>query len=447
MIILFSGLLSCKKDFLNKKPDNALLVPSTLSDFQTLLDNRLIMNVAPFLNLLSSGDWFTTDAALTSTTYYIQTSYIWAKDIYQGNTVSDWSVPYQQVLYSNIVLDGLSSIKPDSTTQAQYNLLKGSALFYRAFAFYNLAQEFAAPYNPATSGTDLGVPIRLTSDVTIKSERGALQKTYDQIISDLTEAANLLPTQTYYKTRPSKPATLALLARVYQTMQQYDKAQSYATSCLQLYNKLIDYNTLTLTAAKPLPNPLPNANDEVLYYAQIITVSYLGSPTTAYIDTTLYKSYKTNDLRKAAFFSSKGNNLYVFKGTYSGNAAVFTGVATDEVYLIRAECYARQGNTSAAMTDLNTLLAKRYSGTYIALTASSSDDALNQVLTERRKELVYRNLRWTDLRRLNQDTRFAVTLTHIAQGITYTLQPNDKRYVFAIPDNEILSSGIQQNER
>ena len=100
------------------------------------------------------------------------------------------------------------------------------------------------------------------------------------------------------------------------------------------------------------------------------------------------------------------------------------------------------------MNDLNALLKKRYlTGTYIDRTASSANDALVQILTERKKELAFRGLRWMDLRRLNREPQFATTLTRVINGQTYTLQPNSIRYALPIPDDEIALSGLQQNPR
>jgi len=52
-----------------------------------------------------------------------------------------------------------------------------------------------------------------------------------------------------------------------------------------------------------------------------------------------------------------------------------------------------------------------------------------------------------DLRRLNKDVRFAKTLTRAINGQTYTLSPNDPKYVMPIPIQEINTSGIAQNPR
>jgi len=119
------------------------------------------------------------------------------------------------------------------------------------------------------------------------------------------------------------------------------------------------------------------------------------------------------------------------------------------MYLTRAECYARGGDATDAMNDLNTLMAKRWNNTvpFPTYTATSATDALNQILTERRKELCFRGLRWADLRRLNQDPAYAITLQRLLNGTTYSLPPNDLRYTLLIPLDEIQLSGIQQNSR
>jgi hypothetical protein len=69
------------------------------------------------------------------------------------------------------------------------------------------------------------------------------------------------------------------------------------------------------------------------------------------------------------------------------------------------------------------------------------------VLTERRKELVGRGLRWFDLRRLNLDPRFQKSLSRTIAGQTYELAPQSKKYTFPIPDQEVKTYGWVQNVR
>ncbi len=145
---------------------------------------------------------------------------------FRAREVDDWNLPYQQVFYANLVLEGLPGVSTDSISGPHWNDLKGSACFIRAYAFYNLAQVFAAAYNGASAASDPGIPLRLSSDVNAVSTRASVKSTYDQILSDLRQASSLLPSMIPFTNlnRPSKPAALAMLARVYLSMGAYQQA-------------------------------------------------------------------------------------------------------------------------------------------------------------------------------------------------------------------------------
>jgi hypothetical protein len=451
ILLFFLAFVSCKKDFLDKIPDKSLLVPLTLSDFQAILDNNAVMNRSATFNLIATDDYYTTDDGFGALSTMEQNSYVWAKDIYNGQPASDWNRPYQQIFYANVVLDGLKKVKTDPTNISTYNQIKGSALFYRAFAYYGLVQEFANPYDQKTANSDPGVPLHLSSDVNDRPGRGSVSAVYKQISEDLKLSKELLPVRANYKSRPSKAAAYAMLMRVNLATGSYGLAKLYADSVLSINNKLIDYNTLNADAFRPYPTALPNGNDEVLFYSAFLNLIFTGAfNTQTIVNPSLFKSFENNDLRKTVFFSDKGNSVANFKGSYSGLglSTLFSGIAVDEILLTRAECFARNDQPDNAIDDINTILQKRYkAGTFIPLTASGIDNVLGLVLTERRKELFSRGLRWTDLRRLNKEPNHEVTLTRIVKGKEYILPPNDKRYVFPIPEDEIQNTGISQNPR
>jgi hypothetical protein len=147
-------------------------------------------------------------------------------------------------------------------------------------------------------------------------------------------------------------------------------------------------------------------------------------------------------------FKSNANGSIGFKGNYTGliNASLFTGVATNELYLIKAETAARNGNSAEALQNLNTLLSTRWlSGTFVAYTITDPQQLLSIILQERRKELLFRTLRWTDLRRLNKEAGYSKTLTRNVNGTTYSLAPGSLRYVFEIDQNAVNISGLTQN--
>jgi starch-binding outer membrane protein, SusD/RagB family len=464
-ILMITGLFSCKKGWLEAKPDKSLVVPSTIADYQALLDNTteistgipgVTTGLSPFnaqqnsLGEVSAGDFYVLPNIFGSQFPIYQNAFTWEKDIYVGaKNIDDWNIPYKRVFLANVVLEGIEKIKPaDNTEQQAWNNVKGAALFFRAYNHFDVAQEFCKSYDKNTAGDDPGIPIRLTSDFNQDSKRGTVLETYNQIIADLKEANNLLtvtlPSNTLYKNRPTKAAANAMLARVYLFMEEYDNAWQYADACLQQYNKLLDFDSVYL--ANPGNSPFLPHHDEVILN-NTLTNAGIFFGTRAIFDSALYNSYHADDLRLKLFYRKVSNNP-VWKGSYYGGTSKFSGLATDEIYLIRAECYARKGNTDAAMLDLNTLLTKRWkAGTFVSFTATDADDALVQIVEERRKELVFRGLRWPDLKRLNKDPRFAVTLTRTARDQTYTLPANDPKYVLPIPDDVIQLTGMAQNPR
>ena len=167
LLAITAILAGCNKsDFLDKKPNTQLVVPTTLTDFQTLLDDQLVMQETPELGELSSDNYYMLYTTWTGLSAKTQNAYIWAKDIYGGQgEVQDWNLPYKQVFYANVVLDGLDKIKVDESNRQQWNTLRGTACFIRAYAFYNVSQIFAPVYNASTAAKDTGIVLRLNSDV------------------------------------------------------------------------------------------------------------------------------------------------------------------------------------------------------------------------------------------------------------------------------------------
>lgn len=450
LVGMAAGCVMACNSFLDVKPESAVSTPETLKDLRALLDNENNIN-QHFPGLLEMGtdDYFLDYSIFSSRRAFDQAVYLREPEplFLTANMNQQWASSYQAVATANIVLESLERIKDGNT--AEKELLRGEAYFIRGYAFFHLAQLYAKPYIPEGDNSSPGIPLRLSSDITIPSTRGSVEETYEQIIADLIASFDRLPEHVDYKTRPSKTAALAALARVYLTMERYDLAFETANDALNRYDKLINFNDLNIDASYPFEA----FNDETIYFGYSSSGSLLLSNTRANIPETLYGSYNDNDLRKYTFYFDKGDGLIRYKGYYNGGtAAYFAGLTTDELYLIRAECHARASRKEQAMADLNRLLETRWrAGTYVPFQADSDGDALKRILEERRKELIFRGVRWSDLRRLNRDERFATTLIRViddgTSAKTYTLPPNDSRYTYIIPQEVILRTGMQQNPR
>lgn len=442
---------ACTKDYLDKKPSSGLVVPARLSELQELLENSAVMNVTGGLAQVSCDEYRVPDYTqyLSLTDMTSKNAYIWNADLYSGETeIADWNALYKTVFYANNVLDRLEATAEGDA--ADRNNLRGWALFARAFAFYDLAKNFSAPYDSTAAASLPGIPLRLKPGIDYTEQRATQEQTYRQVLSDLQEALPLLYPQVLssHSNRPSKAAAWGLLARIYLDMGKYAGAERSADSSLALYSTLKDYNTVSLSSI----TPFGYITDETVYYAQQAEAwSPLTTATSATrpydIGPGLLSLYEDDDLRLQVFFSKKATGNYNSKRRYTGSNYPFTGIATDELYLVKAECLARREQPGQAMQVLNTLLVKRYkSGRFVPRQADSREQALGTVLAERKKELVWRGLRWQDIKRLNREGA-GITLRRELNGTVYTLPPNDLRYVFPIPPDEIAYSGIQQNPR
>lgn len=443
-IILFL-LTSCNK-YLEEKSDKVLVTPSTLEDFQALLDDAVTMNTAtPGFMETASDDYFLPPATYNSLTSIQIDLYSFKPFSYEyGN---DWSKSYQVIYNSNICLERLEDVPRTAVNGFLWDNVKGSALFFRSYYYLLLAWQHAKVYNETSAANDLGIVLRSGSDFNAKSVRSSVKDTYGQVIEDAKEALTLLPMESVHVMRPSKVAAYGLLARAYLSMSIPDSAYRYADLALEIKNSLIDYNSDpdingSITAA----TPFKKFNKETIFYTEMYASFGLHRPTRGRIDSMLYDSYENDDLRKKAFFKAS-NGYQQYKGNYTANANIlFSGIAVDELYLIRAECHARQGRTKEALEDLNKLLKSRWNNAvvYPELTDDGSFDILGLILNERRKELLMRGLRWIDIKRLNKAGKNIVP-TRIVNGEVYSLAPNSDYYALPLPDDIIRLTGIEQN--
>ncbi len=440
------SLTACKK-YLDKKQNASAVVPSTLNDLQAIMDGEEMTDEGtPSYMEVSSDEFYLTDDVIGSYTQAGQDMYTWTPYIAPDNSGNDWHDCYYPIYNTNLVLDLIKNINQNQANAKQWDNVKGTALFYRAYNFLNLLWDYAKAYDSTTATKDLGIALRLTSDFNVPSTRATVGQSYQQVISDAKQSVALLPQYPLVLTRPSKGAAYGLLARCFLSMRDYKGALLYADSCLQLNSSLIDFNgDADIVGTISNDGPFKRFNKETVFYsimnAEYDLFTYVGN-----IDTSILKLYAPDDLRKIAYFGNNGIGDY-YKASYSGDPFTnFTGIATDEMYLIRAECSIRTGQVSKGLDDLNTLLSKRYkAGTYIPLTGLSQNDALSRVLQERRKELLFRGNRWMDIKRLNKEGA-NIILKRMLNGKSYTLLPNANFYALPIPNDIIQITGMAQNE-
>lgn len=440
---------SCGKEFLEEKRDARELIIRNINDYQAVLDNQTIVNTfsSVSLALMSAGEFTLPDNVLTTWKVnmpYEINGYLWEKDIFNGLESTDWNNSWQRIMLANLALDVQKVTPANATEEATQKNVKGSAHFIRAFSFYQLAQLFVKPYDAATAETDKGLPLRTDYDVTVKYPLSSVAETYKMIIKDLEEAMPLLPATALNVNRPSKAAAATLLARVYMQMGNWDKVLEYANQALSIKSTLANFNNPPYLTQTGFVADFGKTYPEMIWYSQIHKPSstYTGMAAAAEV----LSLYEATDLRRTVFFTKLPTDSS-FKGSLGGLYTMFAGYTTSELYLVRAEAYARKGQPDLAMADVNELRRNRFPTGTPDLTITDANDVLKYIIDERRRELYMRGTRWEDLRRLNKEPQFATTLTHTYQGRTYELRPGADRYVMPLPDNEIQINNYPQNPR
>ncbi len=443
LIILFPFFLGACNKYLDVQSNKNQVVPKDLIDLQQILDGAQNINLN-FCSIgeVSADDYFLKQRVFDGLSEEGRKFYTWENPVYNFN--NDWAKAYIPVYSCNLVLDKLKEIEMTALNMDEWNNVKGSALFYRASQYLSLIWTYGKAFNEKTSSADLGIVLRESSDFNVKSERSTVSKSYRIILNDLLEASKLLPEQAIHSMRPSKIAAYGTLARTYLSMAKYDSAYYYADKALAVKHELVDFNDAKLIDTKS-SYPLTRFNKETMAYFELVTINAQIGVNYANIDTNLYQSYDANDLRKQTFFKMSTDGYVSFKGSYSGSANLFGGPAVDEMLLIRAECSARKGMIRDGLDDMDYLLLHRYrTGTYLPSNFESKDSALDFVLAERRKELLFRGLRWSDVKRLNQEGR-QIHIKRMVNGKEYILRSGDNRYALPLPDDVIKTTGIPQN--
>lgn len=449
-------MLSCGKTFLDMKPNQRERIPRDLGDYQALMNDIATVNQLSThaLGIFGGDEFYITDARyavfpLGVEYNYQKNAYTWSNSIYEGgeSLLIDWNIGYFRINWCNVVLDGLMKLNRQAADADIYDSVKGMALFHRALNYYNLAQLYCELYDEGLAEDILGLSIRLDPDPTQSLPRANLAETYRQILKDLMESLELLPDRTTNQFHANKGAVYALLARIYLNMGDYPNAEQYADLALSITSELLNFNGLSFTNNYTFPR-YGDGNPEILLVTSLHSY-WMVTTTTLNMDTALMALYDGNDLRPQAYFRQTANTAQrTFKGSYFGDNLFFTGLATDEVYLIAAEAKVRQGNLAEALLLLNTLRKHRHaSDGFIDLEHGGLEQVLDWILLERRKELVLRGQRWSDLRRLNKESRYATTLKRTVMGQAHQLPPGDPRWVWPLPVEAVSIGGLVQNPR
>ena len=386
------------------------------------------------------------EIAESLTNFSAQTNWNYvSNDTEVGNA---WDRPFTTINRANIVISNIENV--DEVVPGSKNRILGQALALRALAHFDLLRYYGQSYD-RNSGA-LGIPIKIESNLE-RPARNTVKEVYDQIFADLTAAQGMLASTDVpinsisSKSRIDLNGVNAIRARVSLYASQWQDAIDYASLVIDGDLKLAERNVF------PSVWTQDNAAEEVIW-----SIAYTGSADgriasnvyfvpndrVGFVPSQVFLNLFSDpaaDIRYGAYVTDQRPNRIgqVVAGKYLGRNGANDGVNNfkalrmGEMYLIRAEAYARNGQEGLALSDLNALRVSRINGyTDVTLVGSA---LLNAILDERRKELFLEGHRWFDLRRTGQAIERGADC--LPPATACSLPANSPKWVWPIPEGEM----------
>lgn len=343
-----------------------------------------------------------------------------------------WRGPWPGILRANIVLKVAPDLSIDETVK---NRSLGEAYFLRAQYYFILVRFFG------------DVPLITepqSSDSDLYPSRTPAAEVYEQIISDLENAVELLPVKQEYtdadKGRAAKGTAIGMLAKVHLTLGHWQEVVDLTTQLEGMgYSLNANYADNFRTETEN--------SDESLFEVQYVanagydfwsnenqaswTSTFMGprssglvagaygwnQPTQEFVN-----NYEAGDLRKEvtilyeggpAFDGQQYSPSWSFTGynvrkflvplstspSFDNSPLNFPVLRYADVLLMKAEALNELGQTSLAQAPLN--LVRNRAGLPDIASGMNQADFRDAVLRERRVELAFEGHRWFDLIRVN----------------------------------------------
>jgi hypothetical protein len=396
---------------------------------------------------------------------------------------------WKQAFYVIVAANKIIAAIPDNAS-VELKQLKGENLFLKGMMEFNLVRVFGRPYTQ-DNGASAGVPILKEGTNESAPSRKPVKEVYEAAIADLLKAADLM-TVSKPDIFASKEVAYALLSRIYLNMGDNANAIKYADLVINSGR----YTLLQGTDYSGYFTKIPEENKETIFairytktedqdFGAIGSMYYSGTPgslstpgpqgSTGYGEIYASQQYvaeldkNPTDLRHSFIAPYKVNGVlqnntkiapnvpmyYVTKynlqeGIANLSSPVYLRLA--EMYLNKAEAYAKQGNGQLALDNVN-LIRTRATIPALTLTgiAAANKSALDVVLEERRLEFAFEGQRAYDLFRNNRPMVRNYPGTHALNNtpttnITQTILPTDARVIFYVPQYEIDNNkNLSQN--
>lgn len=368
---------------------------------------------------------------------------------------------YEVINQANIILERLSDFSFFS--ENELNQLQAELLSIRALSHYQLTLLFSQHFGFSQDGSHLGVVHNtrtLTAGVDFPS-RSTLAENYALIQADLDTALNLYnsiqlqsgPEYSYFNAINTK----ALYARIALQMEDWTKAKNLAEDVIQNsgvslmpQDQYIEewekaeepINEVILEFSAPRTSEGDITSTVAIYFQYSTPLNYGRYVASG----DLLNLYSDEDIRKNMFIfqniSTQINGVetdvdYAFTKKFQDDAGTLF-IRLSELYLIKAEANARLGLDTEALSDLN-ILRQRANITEL----TDSGNILDDIFTERRRELAFEGHLLFDIARYKRDIVRNLGCISTLCNLEYP----SNFFILPIPiDNVLQNENMQQNE-
>jgi hypothetical protein len=376
-----------------------------------------------------------------------------------------WSYLYFIIQNCNLILANVDNLTITQKEESLRNDYKGQALALRGLALFDLTRIFGYPYLK-DNGASLGVPI-VKEQLTVYSKpaRNTVAECYAEIINDLSAGINLLSGD-FNKGKINKWAAMTLLSRVY--LYKGDNANALQTAENAIAGAQEKKYALWTNAAYPTAwgnDASSSAPGEVLFEIVNLTTDSPGNESMGYLSS--YSGYDDlcitssfydlllqdpDDVRLKLLKFDGTKYAYVYKYQPQAGEVIQDAniplIRLSEAYLNAAEAAQKLGNNTKAVQYLDPIVKRANP----ANTATGKTLSLNDVLNERRKELVDEGHRMYDVIRNGLTVhRYDVPNSKISStkhlsGIPMDFDWTYYKIVLPIPKSEMdTNPNMQQN--
>ena len=448
-LFLVGILFTSCEDAYNVAPDDEILEANAITSVADL--EKAALGVYGFIsgsNLINYSSRFTDDLRLPADNrgQGVQV-HTWNITAGNGTTTSLWSSLYNVISRANRVLDVIDGIPANTPEEVlSKSRIKAECIGLRAMCHFDLLRAFAESYEDSSSV--LGVPNINTVVVFEQPTRNTVAENYAFINSDIEMAMGMLDASFTDNTRLTSTALSALKARVALYQGQYETAISSATDVIGAVElaTTTEYADIWTDASEAevifklkrttgdgaVGTIFQDTNGDIFFFMSdnmlfhVIENTFVGDPRFA---TTIDLNVSTLMMPVVGKYlgtdANPGlNDIKIFRGS--------------ELYLIRAEAYARSGQFEMAAADMTALRAAR--GSAGTTSYSSEEIALFDIIEiERRLELGYEGHRYFDMRRQGLSLSRSEIDCEAAAGAC-SLPSDDFKWIMPIPQAELFAN-------